>query len=206
MTIRLLDRPLILASASRIRFELLRQSGVTVQPCPVNIDEDALRNTARKCGAEGGEIAIALAHEKARAYSTRQDAQGNAVIIAADQILTCDGRQIDKAPNLPALRKTLLFLRGKTHILQTSCVLYRDGAPLWTYLAKPRLHMRDFDDRFLDAYLQQEGENLLSSVGGYEFEGKGVQLFDAVEGAFHDILGLPLLPLLSALRQFGAIG
>ncbi|XAO71134.1 MAG: Maf family protein [Acetobacteraceae bacterium] len=205
MTMRQRDTPLILASGSRTRFDLLRRAGLHVRAYPVDVNEATIRNEARARGAEGGEIAVALAHAKARCYSLRQDAEEGALVIAADQILTCEDRQIDKAPDLTALREILVFLRGRTHILQTACVIYQDGAPIWTHLARPRLQMRHFSDAFLDDYLHKAGEAVLSSVGGYQLEGRGVQLFEKIEGAYDDILGLPLLPLLSALRQLGAM-
>lgn len=205
MTIQQRDTPLILASGSQTRFDLLCRAGLPVRACPVDVDEATLRDEARARGADGGEIAVALAHAKARHYGMRPDAEEGALVIAADQILTCEDRQIDKAPDMAALREVLVFLRGRTHILQTACVIYRDGAPIWTHLARPRLQMRHFSEAFLDDYLQQAGEAVLSSVGGYQLEGRGVQLFEKIEGAYDEILGLPLLPLLSALRQLGVV-
>jgi len=205
MTIQQRHTPLILASASRTRFDLLSRAGLSVRACPVDVDEAIIRDEARARGAEGGEIAVALAHAKARCYSLRPDAEEGALVIAADQILTCEDRQIDKAPDLPALRDILIFLRGRTHILQTACVIYQHGAPLWTHLARPHLQMRHFSDAFLDDYLHQAGEAVLSSVGGYQLEGRGVQLFEKIEGAYDEILGLPMLPLFSALRQLGVV-
>lgn len=205
MSIHQRDTPLILASGSRTRFDLLCRAGLPVRACPVDVDEATLRDEARARGADGGEIAVALAHAKARHYGMRPDAEEGALVIAADQILTCEDLQIDKAPDMAALREVLGFLRGRTHILQTACVIYRDGAPIWTHLARPRLQMRHFSEAFLDDYLQQAGEAVLSSVGGYQLEGRGVQLFEKIEGAYDEILGLPLLPLLSALREFGAM-
>ena len=135
----------------------------------------------------------------------RQAQADGAAVIGADQVLVCDGRWFDKPPDLASARAQLRSLRGRTHTLMTAVVCVRDGTELWRCLARPALTMRQFSDGFLDAYLSLEGKAILSSVGAYRFEGPGIQLFDRIEGDHAAILGLPLLPLLGALRQHGVL-
>ena len=116
-----------------------------------------------------------------------------------------DGRVFDKPRDLAEARSHLQTLRGQTHTLIGATVMYRAGACLWSHIDTARLAMRDFDDGFLDAYLDRAGETVLSSVGAYRLEAEGVQLFDAVDGGYFTILGLPVIEVLAALRDLGAI-
>ena len=112
---------------------------------------------------------------------------------------------MSKAQSLNEAREILLQLRGKSHELLSAAVLAKGGAPIWRHVGRARLHMRNFSDFFLDEYLADEGEDLLKGVGCYRIEGGGVQLFDRVDGDNFTIMGLPLLPLLDALREQGVI-
>lgn len=196
---------LILASGSKARLGLLRESGLIVKSCPVDIDEAGLRYAARDAGKRNNAIALALAHSKALGFSMNSSFMSADFVIAADQILDCDGDGFDKPRTLDEARNQLRYLRGRRHHLQTALVLYRNGKPLWEHLEAPSLTMRDFSDRFLEHYLDHEGEALLSSVGAYKLEGLGVQLFSSIEGAHDAIMGLPRLPLLKVLRHWGMV-
>ena len=128
-----------------------------------------------------------------------------ALVIGADQILVCDGAWFDKPEDQATARAQLSALRGKSHTLATCVVCHHGGARVWHHLAEPRLVMRRFSDVFLDAYLAAEGEAVTSTVGAYRLEGRGVHLFERVDGDHTAILGLPLPPLLGFLRQYDTL-
>lgn len=192
--------PLVLASQSHARAAILRAAGLIFETRPARIDEDAIKTAARAERATPADTALLLASLKA----ARIAAPG-AIVIGADQLLTCEDIWFDKPPDLPTARTQLRTLRGRTHTLVTAIVCYRDGTEIWRHLASPRLTMRPFSDTFLDTYLALEGETLLASVGAYRLEGPGIHLFERIEGDHTAILGLPLLPLLTWFRQTGLL-
>ncbi|GBQ90614.1 Maf family protein [Asaia krungthepensis] len=196
---------LVLASGSTARLGLLRGAGLDVLSCPVGFDEAVLRDALRAKNEAHGTIALALANAKSLEFSRNPQFMSADFVIAADQILECDGVGFDKPENPEEARRQLRQLKGRTHHLHTATVLYRDGKKLWQHLVAPRLTMRDFSDAFLERYLKEEGEALLSCVGAYRLEGRGVQLFEKIDGDHDAILGLPRLPLLAVLRDLGAI-
>lgn len=193
---------LILASASVSRRALMEASGLRFDVEPARVDEGAVRCSAKSNGMSAADTALALADMKAGQVARHNPA---ALVIGADQILVCDGAWFDKPVDRAAARVQLKQLRGKPHTLATGIVCYRDGKRIWHHMAEPRLVMRHFSDTFLDAYLAEEGEAVTSTVGAYRLEGKGVHLFERVDGDHAAILGLPLLPLLDFLRQHGAL-
>jgi len=191
---------LVLASASVTRRRLLEQAGLLPLVQPAAVDEATLKESARAEGLSAEEAALMLAECKAQRITDL-----DALVIGADQILTCEGRWFDKPADVEEARQHLLALRGRTHALVTAMVCQRGGRTVWHHVATPRLAMRSFSDDFLDAYLAAEGAAILSSVGAYRLEAVGVHLFDQIEGSHDAILGLPLLPLLGFLRQHGLI-
>jgi septum formation protein len=193
---------LILASASIVRARLLREAGVGIEVWPVEIDEREVKTSLLAEKLDADTIADVLAELKAVRASR---AHPQALVLGCDQILAFDGRLIDKSADLAGARALLRELRGKDHSLLTACVLAKNGAPVWRRLERCRLWMRSFSDAFLDEYLQAEGNNVLGSVGCYHLEGRGIQLFERVEGDYFSVLGLALLPLLAALREHGII-
>jgi len=193
---------LVLASASAARAELLARAGLAVARDPAELDEAALKSASRARGDNAVAGALRLAEAKALAVAPRHPGM---LVIGADQILSCDGAWFDKPRDLGEARAQLRRLRGRTHDLATAAVLAKDGEVLWRGSGCPRLAMRGFSDAFLEDYLAREGEAALGSVGAYRLEAAGIQLFDRVEGDFFTILGLPLLPLLAALRRHGAL-
>ena len=194
---------LILASASAVRARLLRDACVSFELCPAKIDEAEIKASLLAEKLDTPAIADALAERKATQVSTTHP---QTLVLGCDQILVFDGRLIDKSENLNEARTLLRELRGKEHQLVTACVLAKGGAPVWRKLERCRLWMRSFSDAFLEEYLQTEGDNVLGSVGCYHLEGSGIQLFERVEGDYFSVLGLPLLPLLTALREYGIVG
>ena len=191
---------IVLASQSTARAALLAGAGVTFEARPARVDEAAIKAAGQAEGAGPDEVALALAGLKARRIR-----EPGVTVIGADQLLVCEDRWFDKPADAAEARAHLEHLRGRTHVLHTAVVCHRDGAEIWRHVARPRLAMRRFSDAFLDAYLAEEGDTLLSCVGAYRLEGLGVQLFDRVDGEHSAILGLPLLPLLAFFRQCGTL-
>ena len=190
------QKPITLASGSEVRAALLRGAGLKFDISVSGVDEDAIKANH---GGSPDELALKLAEAKARAI----DRDG--LVVGADQILVCDGALFDKPKDIHEARENLKKFRGRTHALVSGTVLLDDGEPVWSFTEQVRLTMRRFSDEFLEAYLLEVGDDLLKSVGCYQLEGPGVQLFEAVNGDYFAILGLPLLPLLSALRARGAV-
>jgi septum formation protein len=187
---------LVLASASRVRAALLRQAGLAFDIVPADVDESVTKR--EMAGADPMAIAEALAVLKARAVSPSRP---GALVIGADQMLVCEGALYDKPTDRDEARGHLRRLRGRTHHLCTAAVVMQDGAVLWQKTERPELVMRPFSDGFIENYLDQIGGDALLSVGAYQLEGRGAQLFERVSGDFFSILGLPLLPLLAFLRH-----
>lgn len=187
-----------LASQSAIRAKVLSAAGVTVEKASPMVDEDVLK--AKMAGSPPDKIAAALADEKALAVSRRRDG----LVIGADQTLDFEGALFDKASSLEEARERLMMLRGRTHRLHAGVSLARGDEVIWRTLSTSTLIMRNFSEAFLDAYLARNPQ-VLASVGCYELEGEGVQLFDRIEGDYFAILGLPLMGLMQALRAEGAL-
>ncbi len=197
------DAPtVVLASASRARLELLLRAGVATRAAPAHVDEHEVRASLRaeKAGVE--DAAETLAELKARKVSRHAS---DALVIGADQILDCDGAWFDKPPDRVRAAADLRALSGKRHSLATAVCVVRDGVRLWHHRESARLTMRPLGDAFVEAYLDAVGVDALASVGAYQLEGLGAQLFSRVEGDYFTILGLPLLPLLEFLRNHGVV-
>jgi septum formation protein len=194
--------PLILASTSTTRLALLAAAGLHPTQLSPAFDEKPIRQAQQAAGKTAGETANALAEAKARAVS---DKRPGSLVIGADQILECDGVWFEKPADRGTARRQLLDLRGRTHRLWTAVATVKDGVAVWHHIAVAEMTMRTFSDAFLDAYLDRAGPEILRSVGAYQLEGAGVQLFDDVSGDFFGILGLPLLPLLGHLRAEGVL-
>ena len=181
---------------------MLRRAGVTCAIDPAHLDEDEVKRAMRASGATAAELAEKLAELKAGKISPRHS---GALVIGADQVLDCQGRWFDKPIDRAAARAQLLDLRGKPHELLSSVCVLRDGQRLWHHVGRARLTIRPFSESFVDGYLDQAGPAVLQSVGAYQLEGLGAQLFSQVEGDYFTILGLPLLPLLDFLRDQGVM-
>ncbi|HHN72637.1 MAG TPA: septum formation protein Maf, partial [Thermopetrobacter sp.] len=145
--------------------------------------------------------AAALAREKALEVSRRTSLP----VLGADQILVCDGEIFSKPADMDQARETLRRLRGRAHRLISALCVAENGEVLWTCERHADLVMRDFSDAFLEWYLRTVGEAALASVGCYQVEGPGIQLFERIEGDWFTIIGLPLLPFLDWLRRRGIL-
>jgi septum formation protein len=191
---------LILASQSRVRADLLRAAGVEFETRSPGVDEDAVKTELSH--ATPREIAGALADRKALALAGY--GSGEALVIGADQTLEYEGRLFDKSATREEAQARLWLLRGRTHNLHSAVSLARGGKVLWRETDTASLTMRDFSDAWLEGYLDRN-PGVLSSVGCYQLEGEGVQLFSRIDGDYFAILGLPLTGLLEALRREGAL-
>jgi septum formation protein len=188
---------LVLASKSAARRAVLEGAGVAFEAAVAGVDEEAVKAGLLAEGASPREVADALAELKAIKVSRGRPE----LVVGADQTLEFEGQLYDKAETVDAARERLKALRGKPHKLHSAVVVAKEGVPIWRELATATLTMRDFSDEFLEAYLAQEGEAALGSVGCYRLEGPGAQLFSSIEGDYFAILGLPLLGLLDLLRR-----
>jgi len=202
ITVRQSPPAVVLASASRARVALLRGAGVTVAVEAAAIDEAEVKASLRAAGAAAAEVAESLAELKAQRIARRHP---GALVIGADQVLDCDGTLFDKPTDAAEARRQLLLLRGRRHELVSAAVVVRDGVRLWHHVGRATLTMRRFSDAFLDDYLDAAGDAVLASVGAYQVEGVGAQLFARIDGDYFTILGLPLLPVLDFLREQGVL-
>ena len=195
-------KPIVLASASKSRRALLEGAGVSFEAVASDVDETEIKDAARAAGGDVAATALALARAKAKVV---QATRPEALIIGADQMLDLDGAWFDKPVDIAAAARQLGALRGRTHTLQSALIILGPAGEDWSHVEPARLTMRNFSDDFLKTYLEDMGEDALKSVGGYFLEGIGVQLFERFEGDFFTVLGLPMTPLLGALRRFGAL-
>jgi septum formation protein len=193
---------IVLASASPSRAALIRNAGIDFVARPAEIDERSIEAPLAAAGASPADIAMALAEAKAMAVATDES---DTLVVGADQVLFTDGRSWHKPADLAEARDQLLALSGRAHTLETAVAVARAGAIAWRYGATARMTMRQLSGELVDAYLREVGEAALASVGAYQIEGRGIRLFESIDGDYFAILGLPLLPLLQFLRRAGAV-
>lgn len=204
MPLTLPDAPeVVLASASPTRRALLAAAGVPHAVRPAAVDEAELKAALRADGVGPGEAAVALAELKARRVAARSGP--DAIVLGADQLLTCEERWFDKPEDLASARRQLLELAGRRHELWTAVVAFRGGARIWHHLSECRLWMRALSESFIEGYLDRAGPAVLGSVGAYQIEGPGAQLFARIQGDRFAIQGLPLLEVLEFLRTQGVL-
>lgn len=194
--------PLILASQSPFRRMLMENAGLTFQTQAAEIDERAVEAALAAHNPTPQAIAEALAIEKARDVARRSP---GSLVIGSDQTLSLDGRVFHKPADMAEAKSHLMAMSAKTHSLNCGIALVRDGETLWSAVSVATLTMRPLSAAFIDRHLARVGTRVLASVGAYQLEGEGVQLFERIEGDYFTILGLPLLPLLAKLRDLGAI-
>jgi septum formation protein len=200
MGLWLADQPLVLASRSESRRAVLAGAGIPLEVLPADIDERAIEAQA---GLKSpGQIGLMLARAKAATVAVERPGR---CVLGADQTLALADRLFAKPTDLAAARAQLRSLRGRTHELHSALVLARDGAVLFEHCEIARLTMREFSDAFLDSYIEAAGMAVTASVGGYQVESLGIQLFERIEGDHFTILGLPLLRLLQYLRREGCL-
>jgi septum formation protein len=198
MPLWLAARPLLVASKSAARRLLLEAAGVPIEIEAADIDERGVE--ARAGLQDADKVAVLLAREKAKAVAMKHRER---MVLGADQTLALGTRRFSKAADRNGARQQIAALRGKTHSLHSAVAVVQGGAVVFEHVDAAHLTMRNFSDAFLDDYLDALGANATASVGGYQLEGLGLQLFDRVEGDHFTVLGLPLMPLLDWLRRAG---
>lgn len=189
---------LILASKSPFRSALLKNAGVTFSTASADIDERAVEEPLYETGATPEDVAQVLAEAKALDVSEKNP---GSVVIGCDQTLSLGSEIFHKPADVEAAGRQLLQLSGRMHQLNSGVVLVKNGETLWRHVSVARMTMRELDPTFIGRYLGEVGEAVLSSVGAYQIEGRGIQLFEAIDGDYFTIVGLPLLPLLAQLRK-----
>lgn len=194
--------PLILASGSPVRAQLLSQAGLTFSVERPRVDEEMLRDTLLADGASPRDLADALAEMKALRISEKHP---QALVIGCDQVLDLGGEVFSKPSTRTEAREQLLLLRGKRHSLLSAIVICEGGKPIWRHIGQVRLTVRPFSETWLDDYLDRNWPDIAEAVGAYKLEKEGVRLFSRVEGDYFTVLGLPLLDLLSYLSLRGDI-
>ena len=195
--------PLILASTSKARARLLEAAGLAFIIEPPGLDESAmLQAVSGERSLEPPDVAEVLARAKAEAVS---DLAAGAYVIGADQVLELDGRILTKPDSMEAARRQLLDLSGRSHTLHTAVAVATGGEAVWAQTELATLTMRKLTPQFIGRYLAAAGEEVLASVGAYQIESVGIELFEKIDGDYFAILGLPLLPLLDTLRREGVI-
>jgi len=200
MPLWLATAPLVLASRSAVRRTLLEAAGVPVEICPADIDERGVEAGAPLQAPVA--IAALLAREKAALIAERNRGR---LVLGADQTLSLDGRRFSKPADRSAARAQLRALSGRTHELYSAIAFVQDGVVLCEHVGVARLTMRTVSDRFLDDYLDAVGDAATASVGAYQLEGFGIQLFERLDGDYFTVLGLPLLTALDFLRRHGCL-
>ena len=193
---------IVLASGSRFRKAMLEAAGVDIDVVPAEIDERTVEKTLEGTGASPEDVAQVLAEAKALDVSERQPGR---LVLGCDQTLSLGDELFHKPKDMEAARRHLLKLSGRTHRLNSAAVLARNGAALWRHVGVASLTMRKLEPAFIGRHLARVGPMALNSVGAYQIEGEGVQLFEKIEGDFFTIVGLPLLAVLKELRALGAI-
>ena len=192
---------IILASTSKGRHKVCVDAGLILgDGVDAGIDEDVVKAQMQSKSAK--HIALELSKQKALAVSENNP---NIYVIGGDQTLSLDGKKFDKPATVEGVRNHIKNFSGKHHILHSGIAVAYNGKILWADVVDAHMHMRVLSDSFIDAYVDSCADKVKSSVGGYHFEGLGAQLFEKIDGDYFTILGLPLLPLLSFLRDKGVI-
>lgn len=193
---------IVLASGSPFRRKMLEDAGLVFEAEKPEIDERAVEAAVEGSGVTPEDLALILA--EAKALDISQNRPG-ALVIGTDQTLSLGDEVLHKPRDMEEARRRLLALSGKIHQLNSAVVLMRDGDVIWSHVGVARLTMRDLEPGFVGRHLSRVSDKALSSVGAYQIEGEGIQLFEKIDGDHFTIVGMPLLPLLAKLRELGAL-
>lgn len=195
--------PVILASGSQTRASMLKAAGIQIEARPSSVDEEEIKVSFKAAGATPGDTAIALAELKAQRVA--QTMPEDRIVLGADQMLSAGKDWFDKPISRDGARRQLEALSGREHQLHTAVVGFRGRIRIWHYLDLTTLWMRLLSPSFLDRYVDEVGDALMETVGGYHMERLGPHLFDRIDGDHFSILGLPLLSTLAFLRDQGVL-
>ncbi len=194
--------PIILASGSEIRAQLLRNAGVPFTAQSARVDEDTAKRALLAEQASPRDIADTLAEMKARKIS---DKSPGAMVLGCDQVLDFEGQLLSKLETPEMALKQLKMMRGKRHMLLSAAVIYQNGEPIWRQVGQVRLRMRMSSDAYLRDYVARNWDSIRHAVGAYKLEEEGVRLFATIDGDYFNVLGMPLLELLNFLAIKGVI-
>lgn len=192
--------PLILASGSKIRAQLLLQAAVDITVQPARVDEEMVKQALLVEEASPRDIADALAELKARKVSEKNP---GALVLGCDQVLDHRGRMLSKPQSPEEALMQLSEMQGDRHMLLSAAVICEDGKPIWRHVGTVRMRMHEISDEYLSNYVARNWESIRHSVGAYKLEEEGVRLFSRIDGDYFNVLGLPLLELLSYLTLRG---
>lgn len=193
---------IVLASGSEIRAHLLRQAGIGFECDVPRLDEQSVKAALLAEEAPPRDIADALAEAKARKVSRKHPGQ---LVLGCDQVLDFEGRLLSKPASAEAAVTQLKEMRGKRHMLLSAAVICRDGEPIWRHVGQVRLVMRNCSDAYLEDYVARNWDSIRHAVGAYKLEEEGVRLFAGMDGSYFNVLGLPLMELISYLGLQGVI-
>ena len=193
---------LVLASSSPFRRQLMENAGLQFLAQAADIDERAIEAPLEAVGASPDEVALELARAKALDVSYKNPAK---LIIGSDQTMSLGSRVYHKPKDRAAAKDHLLSLSGKTHRLNSAVAFARDGQVIWEHVVHADMTVRPLTDEFVERHLARVGDKALKSVGAYQLEGEGIQLFEKIDGDYFTIIGLPLLAVLGELRRLGEI-
>ena len=193
---------LVLASTSPFRAAILKNAGLDFRAEGAEIDERSVETPLLEADATAEDVAAVLAEAKALDVSQRNP---GALVLGGDQTLSLEGKLFHKPADMEEARYHLLSFSGKTHQLWSALALVRDGETVWRHVSVAHMHVRTLSPQFIGRYLARVGDDALKSVGAYQYEGLGIQLFEKIDGDYFTIVGLPLLPLLAELRALGEI-
>jgi septum formation protein len=193
---------MILASKSPFRAMILKNAGVPFRTETANIDERSVEAPLFNSGATPEDVAQVLAEAKAVDVSERFPGE---IVVGSDQTLSLGDDVFHKPQDMEEARQHLLRLSGQTHQLNSAIAIARNGEAIWRHLSVARLTMRDLSPEFIGGHLANTSASALQSVGAYQYEGRGIQLFEKIEGDYFTIVGLPILPLLKELRLLGVV-
>ncbi|MEW7008952.1 Maf-like protein [Lentilitoribacter sp. EG35] len=197
-----MNSKIILASKSIHRKMLMENAGLNFDTASADIDERTIETAVKDTGVIPKELALILANAKALDVSQKNTDQ---YVIGSDQTMSMQDKMFHKPKNMDDARRRLLELSGSTHELNSAVVIVKNGETIWQHVSTAELTMRKLTPEFIDRHLAQAGDDVLTSVGAYQLEKEGVQLFDNIKGDFFTIVGLPMLPLLEELRNLGVI-
>lgn len=195
-----MSEPIILASGSKIRADLLRNANVPFEVMTAPVDEELIRESLEAEGTSPRDLADSLAEAKAQRVSAKLP---GALVLGCDQVLDFEREVFSKPKDQDDAIAQLMRLRNNRHTLLSAAVIYENGKPVWRHVGMVRLLMRDFSDEFLKDYVNRNWDSIRHTVGCYQLEGEGVRLFTRVDGDYFTVLGMPLLEILAYLTLRG---